>query len=437
MCRSADSIPTTVYPVASSTPSTRKRGEHGEHEGEEHEEGEGEHDEHEEGVPVRIDMEQRRFDLRGQINQPFANFEALKLRIGATDYEHVEFEGEESGTLFFNEFLEARLELVQRRRGRYSGSIGVQFLDNDLEAIGAEAFLPQTATQRLSLFTLQEIEAGDLTWQLGARFESQDADPANMASRSHDGLSASVGLVWQASETFSLAASGARSVRLPAAEELFSNGLHIGTQAFEIGDPALDEEVGLGLDVSVRVENERFSGELTFFRQAFSDFIFLAFTGEEDEGFPVLAFTQEDATFSGVEFKGRLELFERDGHHVHLLLTGDRVDAELDRGGNLPRTPPLRLGAGLHYHGLRWNASTEVRWVDGQDELAENETPTEGYTLLNASLGYRWVLGGQVLDLLLRGRNLTDEEARSHTSFLKDLAPLPGRNVTLSAKLRF
>ncbi len=116
---------------------------------------------------------------------------------------------------------------------------------------------------------------------------------------------------------------------------------------------------------------------------------------------------------------------------------GDLVDAELDRGGNLPRTPPMRFGAGLHYHGHRWNASSEVRWVDEQDDVAENETATEGYTLLNASLGYRLVLGGQVLDMLLRGRNLTDEDARSHTSFLKDVAPLPGRNVTLSAKLRF
>ncbi len=419
-----------------------EEGEHdeGEHEEGEHEEGEheeGEHDEHEEGVPVRLDVEQRRFDIRGQIAQPFNGFRALEINAGATDYEHLEREGDAPGTVFFNNHFETRLVLHQNRRGRHSGSIGIDFVDNDLEAIGAEAFIPKTSTTRFSAFTLQEIETGPFTLQLGARFERQEADPANQAQRRHDGLSASLGVVWTAPRIFSVALSGSRSVRLPAAEELFADGLHIATQAFEIGDPALDEEVGLGLDLSLRAEATLFSGEVTFFRQSFSDYIFQAFTGLESEGFPVVLFSQDDATFTGFELKGRFELFERDGHHVHAVFSGDVVDADLDVGGNLPRIPPLRLGLGVHYHGDRWNGSAEVKWVDDQDEVAENETPTDGYTFLNASLGYRWFIGSQVVDILLRGKNLTDEEARSHTSFLKDVAPLPGRVVTLSAQFRF
>lgn len=398
--------------------------------------GDGEGEEEEE-APVRIDMQQRRFDLRGQVSRPFAGFQALKLRLGVTDYEHVELEGEEVGTFFFNDFLETRLELVQTQRGRHSGSIGLQFFDRDLEAIGAEAFIPAIATQRWAIFTLQEIDAGPVTWQLGARFESQDNDPVNARSRSHDGLSASAGLVWQANEVFSLASSLSRSVRLPAAEELFSNGLHVATQAFEIGDSNLDEEVGLGLDVSLRLEAGAVSGELTFFQQDFSDFTFQTFTGDEDEGFPVVLYSQEDATFRGIELKSRVELFERDDHHVHLSFIGDLVDAELDRGGSLPRIPPLRLGGGVHYHSERWNAAAEVRWIDEQTDVAVNEDATDGYTLVHASVGYRLLLGNQIIDFLLRGRNLTDEEARSHTSFLKNVAPLPGRNITVSAKLRF
>ena len=410
-------------------------GGHGHHE--EEEEGHDEEGEEEEEAPVRLDMEQRRIDVRGQVNRPFAGFEALKVRLGTTDYEHVEREGDELGTTYFDELFETRVELVQERRGRVSGSVGAQFLVDDLEAVGVEAFIPATETTQFALFTLQEIEAGKLTWQLGARFESQDADPVNQATLSHEGLSGSLGLIWKLNSTFSVAASAARSVRLPAAEELFSDGLHVATRVFEIGDPTLEEEVGVGLDVSLRAEGERVSGELTLFRQQFSDFIYQAFTGDEIEEFPVVLFTQEDATFTGLEFQGRFEFFERDEHHVHLFVLGDLVDAELDRGGNLPRTPPLRLGTGLHYHGFRWNAAAEVQWIDDQTEVAENETATEGYTLVGMSLGYRWQIGRQVIDLLLRGRNLTDEEARSHTSFLKEVAPLPGRNVTLSAKLRF
>jgi iron complex outermembrane receptor protein len=406
--------------------------EHGDEE-EEHEEDD------EDGVPVRIDMQQRRIDLRGEISRPFGVFQALKLRLGGTDYEHVELEGAEPGTFFFNDFLEGRIELVQRRRGRHGGSIGIQYLDRELEAVGAEAFIPKTATRRWAVFTFQEIESGPLRWQLGGRFESQDTDPTSavFSSRSHDGFSASAGLVWDAGEVWSIGASLARSVKLPAAEELFSEGLHVATQAFEVGNPDLGEETGLGFDLSLRLDGERISGELTLFRQDFDDFIFQAFTGEVEDGFPVVLYSQQDAELVGAELKARVELYESNGHHVHLRLVGDVVDAELDGGGNLPRIPPLRLGGGVHYHSERWNASAEVQWVDDQTDAGENESPTAGYTLVDASLGYRFLFRNQILDLLLRGRNLTDEEARSHTSFLKNVAPLPGRDVSLAMKLLF
>lgn len=417
--------------------------EEDEHDDDDHEEEEHEEDEHEEGVPVRIDMDQQRFDLRGEVIRPFGPFQALRARVGVTDYEHVELEGAEAGTFFFNDFLEGRFELVQRQRnhGRviHGGSVGVQYSDRDLQAIGAEAFIPKTATERWAAFTLQEFEVGPLRWQLGARFESQDNNPTSGAfsSKSHDGLSASAGLVWDASETFSVAASLARSVKLPAAEELFSNGPHVASQAFEIGNPDLIEEVGIGVDVSLRFERERFSGELTFFRQDFDDFIFQAFTGEVEDGFPVVVYSQQDAEQIGAELKARVELYDEDGHHLHLELVGDLVNAELDTGGYLPRIPPLRLGGGLHYHSENWSASAEVRWFDDQTDVAVNETPTAGYTFVNASLGYRFLFRKQILDVLLRGRNLGDEEARSHTSFLKDVAPLPGRDVTLGLKFLF
>ena len=401
--------------------------------------------EEEEEETVRIDMQQQRIDLKGEITRPFAVFQGLRLRVGHTDYEHAELEGEDVGTRFFNDSLEGRVEAVQKERplgdGRsLNGSLGVQYFERDFEAVGDEAFLPPTHTETWALFTLQEIATGPLLWQLGARVESQDVQPTgdDFIARSHDGLSASIGLVWKANETFSIGTSLSRSVKLPAPEELYSNGLHVATQTFEVGNAQLEEEIGLGLDVSFRFETEGFSGELTVFRQSFDDFIYQAFTGAEEEGFPVVLYSQENATLQGIEAQGRVELFERNGHHLHLRLVGDMVDAELDDGGgNLPRIPPLRLGGGLHYHSESWNASAEMQWVDKQNDVAVNETATEGYTLINASLGYRLLFKSQILDLLLRGRNLGNAEARSHTSFLKSIAPLPGRDISLAVKLLF
>jgi len=413
-------------------------GGHGHEEGEEHDEESEEHEQGEEEEVVRIDMEQRRFDLRGERTKPFGAFAGAKLRLGVTDYEHAELEGDEVGTLFLNDAFEGRFELVQRRRGRSSGALGVQLFSRDLEAIGAEAFLPTTTTDRWAVFTFQEIEVGALRWQLGGRYESQDIDVApGFPDRSHDALSVSAGLVWDLGERWSLAASGARAVKLPAAEELYSEGLHVATQAFEIGDPALDEETSLGLDLSLRRTEGRLTGELTIYRQDFDGYIFQAFTGEREEGFPVVVYTQRDADFTGAELEARLELWERENGHVHLRLMGDLVDADLSDGGNLPRIPAARVGAGVHFHGGPIDGMLEVRRTFDQDDVAVNETPTDGYTLVNASFGYRFDFGSRILDLLVRGRNLTDEEARSHTSFLKQIAPLPGRDLSVGLRLWF
>ena len=248
-----------------------------------------------------------------------------------------------------------------------------------------------------------------------------------------------MGVVRQLPGSWSLAASLARSAKAPNTEELYSDGAHLATQAFEIGDPDLGEETSVGLDVSLRRGEGRLSGELSFFVNRFNDFIYQAFTGDSEDGLPVLQFDQDDAEFVGAELDGRVELWQGgEGQHLHLRVTGDWVRAELaDTGEPLPRIPPIRLGTGFHYHGPRWQGMAEVRWIDRQDRLAENETPTDSYTMVNASVGYRFFTEHQVYDLLLRGTNLTDREARNHVSFLKDRVPLPGRDVTLSLRTLF
>ena len=414
--------------------------EDGEHEGEEHEDdhGDEEHGHGEEEETVRIDMQQKRVDLKGELRPTAGPFQALRFRLGATDYEHQELEGDEVGTRFSNDFLETRIELVTKERERSRGSVGVQFTSRDLEAVGDEAFLPKTSLERYAAFGFQEYEQGPLTWQLGARFETQDADPSGQRSVSSDGLSGSLGLVWDLNEVWSVASSLAHSVKLPAPEELFSDGVHVASQTFEIGDPGLTEETALGFDVSLRKTEGLVTGEITVFRQEFDDFIYQAFTGQEREGFAVVQYSQNDARFTGAEIEARFELYEQDEHHLHLRTVADWVDAELSSGENVPRIPPLRFGGGLHYHSENWSAMLEARHVDRrQDDVAQGETPTSGYTLINASLSRRFLFGNQLLDVLLRGRNLTDEEARSHTSLLKNVAPLPGRDVSLALRLWF
>ncbi len=409
-----------------------EEGHDGEEEGEESAEGD------EEGG-IRIDMERLRFDLHSEIFRPLGPFQGLKARFGIVDYEHDEIEPSgEVGTMFFNDAYEVRLELVQRARERHSGSVGLQIRNRELESIGEEAFIPPNDSLNLALFTFQELSRGNLSYQFGARIEIQENDTiAGLPSRSFDGLSASFGLVWDASEVWSVAVSLARSIKFPNGEELYSEGPHFATQAFEIGNPSLGEEASLGLDLSLRKVSGRFTGDLTLFKTDFSDYIFQEFTGDEEDGLPVLVYSQSDAEFEGVEVQAQVGLWQESHQHLGLDLFGDLVRAELSDGSNLPRIPPWRLGTGLHYRSDRWNGRVEVIDVARQDRVSPTETPTPGYTMVNASVGYRFFTAKTIYDLMLRGRNLTDEDARNHVSFLKDRVPLPGRDISLSVRVSF
>jgi iron complex outermembrane receptor protein len=389
---------------------------------------------------VRIDLEQRRLDLRGSHTEPFGPFRAAKLRFGVADYRHVELEGDEIGTTFNNDGWEARLELLHKPLGALHGSFGAQMVARDFEAAGAEAFVPPTETRSFSVFAFEELGTGRVKAQLGARYERQDADAVGESplSRSFDGLSSSAGLVWSAEHGFGAALTVARSVKLPNAEELYSNGPHVATRAFEVGDPDLDRETSLGVDLALRQHSGRFTGELTLFANWFDDYIFDELTGEQADGLRLVRFVQKDARFVGAEISAHVDLLESEPHHIDLELSGDLVRARLtDAGQHLPRIPPARYGAALHYRSERWNARLEARGALEQDRIAPFELRTEGYTFLNASLGYRIFLGRRVLDLVLRGTNLGNADGRVHSSFLKDLVPLPGRDVRLNARLSF
>lgn len=412
-----------------------------EHEGEDHED---EHGEEEEGG-VSIDLERLRYDLRAEITEPFGAFQGARFRLGVTDYEHTELEGEERevGTRFFNDEWEGRFELVQKAVAGWSGSFGVQLRSRDFLVIGEEAFVPPYETESWSVFAFQEKSLPhDVLLQFGARYEAQDStaqdsDFGPRRSRDFDGVSASLGLVWEFTEGWALASSMARSEKLPNAEELFAGGPHLATNSFEVGDPDLGKETSLGLDVALRKNSGRVTGELTLFRNDFDDFIFQRLTGNEEDGLPVVAFTHADAEFTGAELQARTALWESGAKHVDLKFTADVVRAELSEGGYLPRIPPRRVSAGLHYHQPSWHVYAEVLDVAEQDRVAEEETPTDGYTFVHAGVSWRYLGADRVYDVILRGRNLTDEEARNHVSFLKDDVPLPGRDVSLALRMTF
>ncbi len=399
-----------------------------------HEEEPAEH-EHEEGV--RIDLEQLRYDLKGRVDNPFAGIESLKFRAGHNDYEHREIEDGAVATTFTNDELDARVEMVHVPVGGWRGAFGIQLRDRDFAAVGDEAYVPPTASRALGVFLVEEREFDAWRVEVGGRFETQDQDAEARASQSDNAFSTSAGLVRQLGEAQSLGLNVTRAQRMPDIEERYSEGPHLATLQYEIGNPALDTETANNIDLTWRKAGAGMRWTLNLFYNRVNDFIYLDNTGMEIDALPVAEYRQADAVLKGYEAEVVFPLLAEEGRSLDLRVFSDQTRGTLVDGGNLPRIPPRRVGAGIDYTSTHWTAGVDVIRYDSQDDVAERELPTDGYTMLDATVSYRIFMHHADWNIFLRASNLLDEEARRHTSFLKDIAPLPGRNFTVGVRAGF
>jgi iron complex outermembrane receptor protein len=395
------------------------------------------------GEETRIDLEQQRGDLRGEWERDLAAFEKATLQLGYASYEHTELEAGVEGTRFENDAWEGRLELVQKDWRELHGSAGFQFLLRDFSAAGEEVFVPPNETFSWGLFAVEEIHLGSLIVEAGLRFERQVSESrARDVERSFNGVSVSAGIGWSPREDTRLGLSVSRTQRPPAAEELFSDGPHLATRGYDVGDPGLDPEVGLTVEAAIRKRAGRLTGGVNAFYTRFEDYIFLENDGPAvAEGYPELmrrVYRQSAADFYGGEAQLAVEAYRGDLFTGAVDLALDYVRAQEDRTEQpLPRIPPLRLKAGLEARSRYLDGRLELWWVGKQDRTANFELPTDAYFLLNASVTLHPLPDDYDATLLVQGRNLTDEEARNHVSFLKDFVPLPGRDVRVLLRIGF
>ena len=398
-----------------------------------------------EAEAVRLDVKQTRVDARGEVDIPGGLFESARMRIGYADYRHNELEDTgEIGTSFFNESGEARLEFVQRERKGWRGAIGGQTLIRDLRIVGEEKFLPPSRTRQLGVFTLQEFTVGAFKAEAGARYERTrvkafaDEDIGNPdISRRFNAYSGSIGASVGLGTLLRLGVNLSHSERAPSAEELYANGPHAGTQAFEVGDPTFAKEKSNSAEVTLRGTGNGYSFGVSGFYSRFDDYIYEQDTGEIEDDLPVFQFLQNDARYYGFEVEASVRLAQVGGFALNVDGVADYVRARIRSTGPAPRIPPLRLLGGIEAQSDRLNARAEIEYVDDQDRVADFETPTDGFTRVNASVSFRPIPGNRNTTILLSANNIFDVTARRHASFLKDYAPLAGRDLRVTARIGF
>ena len=392
----------------------------------------------------RLDVEQTRYDLRAEVPLDGA-FAFLRVRGGIARYHHDEIEPDGAiATSFYTRGGELRVELEQSERGGWGGTSGIQYLTKSVTIDGAEKYLPDARQRQSGLFTLQSIKAGDWRFEGGARIEtsrlSADADelldtPAG--KRRFTTLSGSLGALYQYSPGWKAGLNLSRSSRAPAIDELFANGAHAGTQAFEVGDPTLDAERSLGIEASLRRTTGPFRASLTAYVTRFANFIYQAPTGEIADDLPVFAYRQGKARYRGFEAEVKAKIGKFGAIDWGIEAQADAVRATIVGEGPAPFIPPLRLLGAVTGERGAFDGRIEVEHALRVNRTADRETLTPGYTLVNAELEWHPLDRRPGLTLALAANNIFDVEARRHSSLLKDYAPLPGRDLRLTARFDF
>ncbi len=403
-----------------------------------------------------IHLEQDHYAFEADVTPGGGWIDQIRLRGARTEYLHDErVEDEGVASTFDNEDIEVRTELAHLPLAGFTGVLGFQYQTVDLVAEGEGGeLLPPSETELQGLYLFESRDLTDrLSLELAGRIERTVVDgidlDGNERRRTFHPLSASAALLYGPSDAWAIGLTLTAAQRAPDARELFSQGPHDATETFELGDPGADEERALGADLSLRGAWGPISGQLSLFGTRYRNFTFGRLTGtsrdedgtqfDDPDGGELrdLVYTQDDASFLGAELELSWALAELRGGKLALELQSDVVRARL-ASGNVPRIPPFRCGAALVYGADRLSARLGFQSNAAQNDLADFETRTSGYTTVEGSLRLR-IAGTRErpIDLTLSARNLTNQRARNHVSFKKEDVLLPGRDIRLGIHMRF
>ncbi len=408
------------------------------------------------GAPIRVQMNQTKYDIKGQLNKPFALAEELRMKFGYTDYKHVELDSGVPATTFTNQSYESRLELEHQPLGIVKGVLGLQTVNSQFAALGAEALVPKSAIDSYGLFAVESFAIKDVTYELGVRGEWQGIAPeTTYSSVSYVPLSGSVSALWDIAKQHQLSLAVTQSQRAPQIQELFSNGIHEATMSYEKGDINLHKEISYNLDLGYKFNADWMTSEFNLFHNWVNDYIYQQQANyvfnESTELFepglscpagdaclPVLQSAQANAIFRGFEAKTIFPLMQNRYGAVDLTLFGDYTRGSFDQGGNVPRMPPLRYGLQLSYEKNDWSTDVRLTRGEAQTYAGDNQSNTPGYLLLNLGAQYQVASfhESQVM-LFAAGKNMLNENIRNSTSYLRNFSPDPGRSAEIGIRVSY
>ena len=411
---------------------------------------------------ITIQMHRDKLALAGEVRMPDGFLTTLRGQAASTDYQHQEIEGDGSvGTTFKTRGSDARFEAVHQAMsigsGRLQGTAGLQFESSRFSALGEEAFVPSTHTRQTAAFLLERLTWGDRGHvSAGLRGErvrvssEGDADGADprfgpAQARRFSPRSASIGAVLNLNPRWQLSSNGSYTERAPTSYELYADGVHAATSAYERGDPQQALERGRNLDLALGWKSGAHQVKAGVFQSRFSNYIALEATGEPDfvdaagGTFPVFAFRGVRATLYGLELEGTWRALQG----VSIVDVDAKLDIvrgrNVDSGEALPRLSPRRATVGVNWQQGAWSTRAEVQHASAQERVPATDTATAGWTRVNLSVSYALDLGERDALLFVKLLNAGNTLAYSASTVgtVRALSPLPGRGLTAGLRLTF
>ena len=396
----------------------------------------------EEAEIVELNPRRHSIGFRGGFRDTGSFIDAGTFTFQYNNYKHEEIESltDEIGTSFKNNSVVFEGVFDQRKYGRLSGRFGFWGQHRDFEAIGEEALAPPTKHNAFAVFALETLDFERIALQFGGRVETNRYNPeptdarGDLPDRTFTGFSGAVGFRVRTWNGGAFVANYSHSYRAPSLEELYNLGPHPGNLAFEIGDPNLQRELGNGLDFGLRHSSKRLRFEANGFFYHIDNFVFLAPTGEVEDGLLVGAYEQDTSHFAGAEASLNAAVHR----NVWLDLGLDYVQATLTESDTpLPRIPPLRGRVGLEVKFGNLTLNPEVVMTKDQDRLFPTETRTAGFAVFGLSGSYLIPSQHAAHVISFNAFNVGDRVYRNHLSFIKDFAPEAGRGLRVSYTVRF
>ncbi|TNE62493.1 MAG: TonB-dependent receptor [Alphaproteobacteria bacterium] len=410
------------------------------------------------GEEAHIDMQQTKGLFSSSLAIDKGALKTITLDGGYADYKHSEIDNEtgDIGSTFTDKEWDTRAEFLFDAIGPFSSAAaGVQFQHRKFAAFGeGEEYLLPTLTKNAALFLFTEMPVGDrVNMQFGARIEHVDADGTPVSDvateRSFTPFSASVGALYDLTDSLKLGLTAASTARAPAITELYARGAHEGPLTYETGDPNLGIERGNSLEATLRYKKGRVNFEGAAWAVSFNNFIYGELTGnlcdeegncaaDSDEDLKEMFYKAEDAWFRGLEGKLTVDVWEAGSGGLDAIILADYVRATLKHGGgDLPRIPAYHIGGGLDWHSPVVDAGFMVRYTGAQNDVPVGDTPTDGYVSIDANIGVRPFASMPDMEIALVGHNLTNSEQHNAIALNKEEVTLPGRDIRLTLRTSF